>query len=228
MGPSAFKHQNYGHWYDPSNWRGQRWRSKLASPVPHAQQVPCRYDTAVFLPQTIPKLAISDFPVDISQVKINQINLNSGQFRSISTGGDGDFNREIGQMLFQLNQSLTIYKDNCPHLDEGCVCDEKNGENREKFICSMTGAKCPDLAACSSALKPIGHCCYNICGAIINVQKPWDNIDVPFNLVEAKNDIETLLQPAPTKSGISYKSNFSKIFFFCILRVILSRPPQRL
>ena len=98
---AMFKHQTYNHWYDPSNWRSQRWRSKLASPVPHVEQVPCRYDKAVFPTQTVPKLSVADYEVDISQFKINKININSGQFRSIYKGGDG-YSREIGKMLFQV------------------------------------------------------------------------------------------------------------------------------
>ena len=64
----------------------------------------------------------------------------------------------------------------------------------------------PNIAACSSPLKPTGHCCYNICGAIIYIQKPWDAIDVPFNLIEAKNDMEALINPPPPRKGFSYKS----------------------
>ena len=60
--------------------------------------------------------------------------------------------------------------------------------------------------ACSSALKPIGNCCYNICGAIIYIQKPWDAIDIPFNLIEAKNDMEALINPPPPRKGFSFKS----------------------
>ena len=107
---------------------------------------------------------------------------------------------------FQVNQTLTIHEDDCPHLNEGCICDENNGMRREELICSLAGAKCPDLAACSSPLKPIGHCCYSICGAIIYVQKPWNSIDIPFNLNGAKNDIEALINPPPPRKGFNFKS----------------------
>ena len=86
----------------------QRWRSKLASPVPHVEQVPCRYDKAVFPTQNVPKLSVADYEVDISQFKINKVNINSGQFRSIYKGGDG-YSREIGKMLFQVNISDFSY-----------------------------------------------------------------------------------------------------------------------
>ena len=88
----------------------KRWRSKLASPVPHVEQVPCRYDKAVFPTQTVPKLSVADYEVDISQFKINKININSGQFRSIYKGGDG-YSREIGKMLFQVKLIKKILVD---------------------------------------------------------------------------------------------------------------------
>ena len=67
----------------------------------NVEQVPCRYDKAVFPTQNVPKLSVADYEVDISQFKINKININSGQFRSIYKGGDG-YSREIGKMLFQV------------------------------------------------------------------------------------------------------------------------------
>ena len=70
------------------------------------EQVPCRYDKAEFPIQNVPKVAIDDFNVDISQLKINKISLDSGQFRSIYMGGDG-YMKEIGQMMFKVN---FIYK----------------------------------------------------------------------------------------------------------------------
>ena len=47
-------------------------------------------------------------------------------------------------MTFQVNKSLTIHEDSCPHLSEGCTCDDKNGIKREEFICSLPGSKCPN------------------------------------------------------------------------------------
>ena len=47
-------------------------------------------------------------------------------------------------MTFQVNKSLTIHEDSCPHLSEGCTCDDKNGILREEFICSLQGSKCPN------------------------------------------------------------------------------------
>ena len=72
--------------------------------------------------------------------------------------------------------------------------------------CPLINYLGPNIVACSSALKPIGNCCYNICGAIIYIQKPWDAIDIPFNLIEAKNDMEALINPPPPRKGFSFKS----------------------
>ena len=47
-------------------------------------------------------------------------------------------------MPFQVNKSLTVHEDSCPHLSEGCLCDDKNGILREEFICSLPGSKCPN------------------------------------------------------------------------------------
>ena len=47
-------------------------------------------------------------------------------------------------MKFQVNKSLTVHEDSCPHLSEGCICDDKNGILREEFICSLQGSKCPN------------------------------------------------------------------------------------
>ena len=35
-------------------------------------------------------------------------------------------------------------------------------------VCAMPGGQCSN-AACSGALKPIDHCCYDICGAIVHI-----------------------------------------------------------
>ena len=73
-------------------------------------------------------------------------------------------------------------------------------------LISLNKLSWSEIASCSSPLKPTGHCCYNICGAIIYIEKPWDAIDVPFNLIEAKNDMEALINPPPPRKGFSFKS----------------------
>ena len=41
----------------------------------------------------------------------------------------------------------------------------------ESSICGYAGSSCPD-SACSSPLKPAGHCCWNFCGAILHISSP--------------------------------------------------------
>ena len=198
--PAIFNHLSYHHWYDPGNWKSPRNNPA----IPHYEQIPCRYDGAVFPPQVAFKVGISKEPVEISFMKINDIDLDSSHFRSIYSGGGG-ITKEIGEMTFQVNESVTIHQDTCPHGNEGCQC--QRNRNQGDLICSMPGAKCADLPDCSSPLKPFGHCCYDFCGAILHIQKPWNAMDVPFNMDEAIKDIESLLKPK--RSIFDHKCEFS-------------------
>ena len=76
----------------------------------------------------------------------------------------------------------------------------------------MPASKCPDIPECSSALKPDGHCCYDVCGAIIHVQKPWNRMDIPFNMEEAKEDLNSLIKPENGPFG--QKSKHQILIFF--------------
>ena len=44
------------------------------------------------------------------------------------------------------------------------------------------------------ALKPVGHCCYEICGAVLHIQKP-EEFNTPFDLNEINEILETILHP---------------------------------
>ena len=46
----------------------------------------------------------------------------------------------------------------------------------------------------SGALKPVGHCCYEICGAVLHIQKP-EEYYTPFDLNEINEILETILHP---------------------------------
>jgi len=118
-------------------------------------------------------------------------------------------------MLIELNETLTMHDETCPGQDaEGCQC-ERNAK-QAKLICSL--AKCPDVAGCSSPLKPTDHCCYDFCGAIINVQKPWEVLDLPFNMQQAKQELQTLLRPSKAFTLPHHKAGtISCRFWICIL-----------
>ena len=44
------------------------------------------------------------------------------------------------------------------------------------------------------ALKPVGHCCYEICGAVLHIQKP-EEFYTPFDLNEINEILETIIHP---------------------------------
>lgn len=139
-----FKGQAYGNWYDPQNWRSEFYENGILSPIPHLHRVPCRYDQVIFPPNAAYKVSI-DEPVEISQMAINNIEMNSVQFRSLYSGGGG-FSRDISQMMFQVNQTVNILQDSCPHSLEGCTCHRD--AMVKKTICSFQ--HCPPQPLCSS------------------------------------------------------------------------------
>lgn len=51
--------------------------------------------------------------MDISSLIINGYRIGSEKFRSIYSGGDG-IEAEVGKMLIQVNQSVTVRQDDCP------------------------------------------------------------------------------------------------------------------
>ena len=77
---------------------------------------------------------------------MNGIRIDSAGFRSIYSGGDG-YSKKIGKMMIQMNESLTVFEDNCPNGNEGCVCGRD--EREAKTICSMKGGSCSDYPKCS-------------------------------------------------------------------------------
>ena len=127
---------------------------------------------------------MTESPVDIGKLVINEIQIDSGHFRAIYSGGDG-YIKEIGKMLFMVNVSLTVHEDSCPLANEGCQCGRS--PHQAKLICSMPGVQCPESTECSSPLKPKDHCCYDVCGAIIHLKKPWDFSNLPINMDEVRD-----------------------------------------
>ena len=49
---AEFSKQPYSDWFEPSNWI----REGEISPIPHQEQVPCRYDTVVIPQESAPKV----------------------------------------------------------------------------------------------------------------------------------------------------------------------------
>jgi hypothetical protein len=96
--------------------------------------------------QCILQVGISEHPVEISKLVINGINLNSAGFRAIYSGGDG-YSAYVGQLMFQVNETLTVNEQRCPQDTEGCICGRD--AKVEKTICAMPGARCPYQPLCS-------------------------------------------------------------------------------
>lgn len=176
--------------------------------MPHWHRVPCKYDIALFTTQTIFKLAINHLPVDISSLIINGYRIGSEKFRSIYSGGDG-IEAEVGKMLIQVNQSVTVRQDDCPQSNEGCSCGRKPDEGRR--ICSLV--ECPYPALCSSPLKPQEHCCYDICGAVIHIEKPWDGLGVPFDMKKVQSDVDEYLRPPVSHHTRFFKNHYENVTF---------------
>ena len=57
------------------------------------------------------------------------------------------------------------------------------------------------------ALKPIGHCCYDICGAVIHIEKPT-TYEAPFDLKEVKRIIEITLKPLEKVPTTHFEPDF--------------------
>ena len=48
------------------------------------------------------------------------------------------------------------------------------------------------------AIQPKDHCCYDICGAAIHIQKP-EYVNVPFNMDQVENQMKSLRKPSASK-----------------------------
>jgi len=52
----------------------------------------------------------------------------------------------------------------------------------------------------AGAIQPKDHCCYDICGAVVHVQKP-EYVDVPFNMDQVEDQLKTLRKPLRSPSS---------------------------
>ena len=152
---ARYKPPAAGAWYDPGNWSP----STKVSPLPHSDQVPCQHDRAVFPPGMTYKVSVEESEVTLSQVSINNKLLDSVATRAF-------LRTEVGRAMFNVTRRVRVTGDHCRDR-RGCTCGTRH---LEQTICGhVTRAGCPDTT-CRSPLRPAGHCCYNYCGAVINVQ----------------------------------------------------------
>ena len=74
---ARFKSQNYFEWFNPQNWK-----HSSGIVVPHAFQVPCRYDHAIFEPKLAFKVSVTQ-PVDIALLTINDLSIGKAKIYGI-------------------------------------------------------------------------------------------------------------------------------------------------
>ena len=152
---ARYKPPTAGAWYDPGNWSP----ATLMTPLPHSDQVPCQHDRAVFPPGMTYKVSVEESEVTVSQVRINNKELDSVATRAF-------LRTEVGRTMFNVTRRVRVSGDHCRDR-RGCTCGTRH---LEQTICGhVTRTGCPDTM-CRSPLRPAGHCCYNFCGAVINVE----------------------------------------------------------
>ena len=143
----------HGAWLDPANWRpeGSAW------PEPHSEQVPCRHDLVVFPSNISYLVSLTETDVTVGQLRIAGRNLDGVGWRSL-------VRTEVGRRMFKVTRELGLVG----HCGDwrGCVCGT---EHQQEIICRHAGGDRCQPAACSSPLRPRGHCCYNYCGAVISL-----------------------------------------------------------
>ena len=151
---ARYKSPPHGAWLDPANWRpGQG-----ASAEPHSEQVPCQHDTVVFPANISPLVSLTETDVTAGQLRLGGRNLDGVGWRSL-------VRTEVGRRMFNVSRELGLLG---PCDDwRGCVCG--TAEAQQELICRHAGGSRCQPSACSSPLRPRGHCCYNYCGAVISL-----------------------------------------------------------
>lgn len=160
IGDAVFLPRISSFWHDPVNWRV----NEDPSPVPHLNQIPCRFDHVVFPSNAAYMVSISHHETHIGRLTIDQVGFDTTTFKAMTQTSPGS-------MMFRMNQSLLIHQDHCTDA-LGCECG-----NTPIFhtVCQLSGAQCGP-SQCSNALKPFGHCCYDMCGSVIHIDTLSQNL----------------------------------------------------
>ena len=146
-----------GAWLDPANWRAGS-PSPSSSPRPHSEQVPCQHDTAVFPANISPLASLTQTDVTVGQLRLAGRSLDEVGWRSL-------VRTEVGRRMFNVSRELRLLG----HCEDRRGCECGTTEQLQEIICSHAGGENCQPAACSSPLRPRGHCCYNYCGAVISL-----------------------------------------------------------
>ena len=150
---ARYKSPPHGAWLDPANWRpGQR-----ASAEPHSEQVPCQHDTVVFPANISYLVSLTETDVTVGHLRLAGRDLDGVGWRSL-------VRTEVGRRMFNVSRELRLVG-RCEDW-RGCVCGT---ELQQEIVCRHAGGDHCQPSACSSPLRPRGHCCYNYCGAVISL-----------------------------------------------------------
>ncbi|CAL1285452.1 unnamed protein product [Larinioides sclopetarius] len=158
---------NVESWYNPDNWNVTSERMfpethpRRNKAVPHAYQVPCRWDRVQFPAQSSFSVQGIEPPVSIASLQINnriysQIDL------------DALLSTPTGKLLFHNNPSIQITNSLCTD-PKGCIC----GNEEDLIFSAICKFKpCPNLM-CLDPIEVAGHCC-PICGAKLTAKFDTD------------------------------------------------------
>ncbi len=152
-GDAVVRKPEFYSWHDPSNWLIE---GDGALATPHTHRIPCRYDRVAFPKDAAFKVAVEDDDVTIAELVIDGEGLTTVDFRRMSDS-----------WTFRLNKSVSIEGGHCA---DPAGCADECGVNDLNAICGKYVRCGETVATCSAALKPDGHCCYDICGAVVTVQ----------------------------------------------------------
>ncbi|XP_053668847.1 protein amnionless [Anopheles marshallii] len=158
---AVFKAPGRTPYYSGNNWATydeQRLaRQAPNAAVPHAERVPCQYETVVFeTGKSMPK------PIDMQYHE--SIEVGNVRFGDTFEGLDNFHNflsSELGQLLFYNAEDTLIRQGKCASAEK-CPCQE---ERQMDAICSNERCAVPH---CLSPIQPSGHCC-PICGSVLRV-----------------------------------------------------------
>jgi hypothetical protein len=175
-GDAQMKAPDAGSWHDPANWRETE---SFGSALPHLMQIPCRYDSVAFPDDAAFKVRLQHTDVAVSRLAIGQRSLTNADFGALQ-------NTLSGRAAFKMNRTLRLMSDHCTDA-RGCECG--NADLRS-VVCAMPGASCSTAkAACSGALMPDLHCCYDVCGGVVHIETEGKSV----KLSRLENDIRTNL-----------------------------------
>ncbi|TRY75323.1 hypothetical protein TCAL_00740 [Tigriopus californicus] len=193
IGDAVFLPKEASFWHDPANWR----ENEDPTPVPHLNQIPCRFDHVIFPSDAAYLVSISHHETHIGRLTIDQVGYDTTTFKAMATNPPGS-------MMFRGNQSLLVHQDHCTDA-LGCEC---GNTPILSTVCQLGGAQCHP-PQCSSALKSFGHCCFDMCGSIIHIDTQTQ--DLKISLLEAVVKKHVISNSMDDEHGSNVKYHINRI-----------------